>query len=209
MEKKFKEIYDQVRMSEECSQRIEQAMQNKAEGTSNSLMRCGWTRRPEFAVTFVLAVVVLFLLADRTVYAYTGWGIISRISSFAGNAVFTREIDEEGNHISTGTFNTSEDTAPAEFKEGRLWFTANGENIDITDQVSENKAYVYDYTDGQGITHYLIVGGDPETFGYAEFMYDKTQPPGWIGGYFTAGKVGETINPNWLEKAKKELNIPW
>ena len=57
-------------------------------------------------------------------------------------------------------------------KEGQLWFTANGENIDITEQVSEDRAFTYKYTDGQGITHYLIVGGAPETFGYAECPYN-------------------------------------
>ena len=118
-------------------------------------------------------------------------------------------MDEKGNNVSTASFDTSNATAPAEFREGRLWFTANGECVDITDQISEKKAYIYDYKDNQGIIHYLIVGGQPETFGYAEFTYDETQNPGWVGGYFQSGKVGEPIDPDWLQNAKKELNIPW
>ena len=68
---------------------------------------------------------------------------------------------------------------------------------------------IYAYRDGQGIKHYLILGGDPETFSYAEFLYDESKNPAWVGGYFTSGKVGETINPVWLENAKAKLGIPW
>ena len=205
MQNSVKEVYEQVRMPEECRRRIEQAMQSKKAGTLRTMT--GYRRVSRIAVA--LTAVLLFVLANGTVYAYTGSGIISRIVSFAGNAIFTKEIDENGNEVSSAAFNTSDATAPAKFGEGHLWFTANGESIDITDQVSEDRAYIYDYRDGEGITHYLIVGGEPETFGYAEFLYDETKNPGWIGGYFTSGKVGETVNPDWLENAKKELNIPW
>lgn len=205
MQNRVQEVYDQVRMPEECSRRIEQAMRSKKTGVLKPFT--GYRRVSRIAVA--LTGVLLFLLTNVTVYAYTGKGIIGRFVSFADNAVFTKGRDESGNNISTAALDTDDATAPAEFREGRLWFTANGENIDITNQVSENNAFIYDYRDGEGITHYLIVGGAPETFGYAEFLYDETQMPEWIGGYFTAGKVGETINPDWLEKAKKELGIPW
>lgn len=205
MQEKLKKVYGQVKMPEECSHRIEEAMQRKKSDMPKTLTG----RRRIAGPAIALAAILFFLLADRTVYAYTGKGIISRVVSFADNAIFTEKTDEEGNHVSTAVFDTSDATAPAEFKEGRLWLTANGENMDITAQVSEDKAYIYDYRDGEGITHYLIIGGDPETFGYAEFMYDETKPLGWIGGYFTAGKVGETVNPDWLKKAKEELGIPW
>ena len=48
-----------------------------------------------------------------------------------------------------------------------------------------------------GIKHYLILGGDPETFSYAEFLYDENKNPAWVGGYFTSGKVGETITASF------------
>lgn len=209
MQNQFREIYDQVRMPEECSQRIEQAMQNKAKSGSRRKPGCWQMPRLAAAQVFALTIAALFLLADGTVYACTGVGIISRAVSFAGNAVFTNGIDEDGNNVATGTFDTANALAPAELKDGRLWFTANGECIDITDQVSEDKAYTYEYRDDQGMIHYLIVGGDPESFGYAEFMYDETQHPGWVGGYFQGGKVGESVNPGWLKNAKEKLGIPW
>lgn len=205
MQEKLQEVYDQVHMPEACSRRIEQAMRAKDAGGKKGVARYQW--KLGFAVA--LAAVMLLALADTTVYAYTGSGIISRVMSWAGNAIFTQGTDEEGNAVGTAELDTSNMTAPAVYRDGCLWFTANGENIDITGEVSESRAYVYEYTDGGGIRHYLIVGGAPETFGYAEFPYDATKDPGWIGGYFTSGKVGETINPDWLKNAKEELGIPW
>lgn len=205
MKERFQEVYEQIRMPEECSSRIEQAMQCKRADRKKYVTGYRW--KHGFAAA--LAAAMILVAADATVYAYTGSGFISRVMSWANNAIFTEEVDEEGNLVGTAALDTSDMTAPAVYQNGHLWFTANGENIDITSQVSEVRAYIYDYTDGEGITHYLIVGGAPETFGYAEFLYDATKDPGWIGGYFTSGKVGETINPDWLENAKDELGIPW
>ena len=90
MQNQFREVYEQIKMPEECSQRILQAMKNKAGDTTEKIP--GSWRMSGFALAraFALAVAVLFLLADGTVYAYTGEGIISRVVSFAGNAVFTQ-----------------------------------------------------------------------------------------------------------------------
>ena len=205
MENRVKEVYGQIRMPERCSQRIEEAMRNEQAGTSKTPAGYRRFRGPAVA----LAAVLLLVLVNGTAYAYTGEGIISRILSFAGNAIFTESEDEEGNMVSSAALDTANATAPAVYKDGRLWFTANGENIDITEQISDSQAYIYDYRDGQGIKHYLILGGDPETFSYAEFLYDENKNPAWVGGYFTSGKVGETINPVWLENAKDKLGIPW
>lgn len=205
MENRVKEVYGQIRMPEQCSRRIEEAMRNKQAGTLKT--PTGYRRISGPAVA--LATVLLLVLANGTAYAYTGEGIISRIMSFANNAIFTESVDERGNMVSSAVLDTENVTAPAVYKDGRLWFTANGENIDITEQISDSQAYIYDYRDSQGIKHYLILGGDPETFSYAEFLYDESKNPAWVGGYFTSGKVGETINPVWLENAKAELGIPW
>ena len=209
MENRVKEVYGQIRMPEQCSQRIEGAMRNKQRNkqADTSKNPAGYRRLPGPAVA--LAAALLLVLVNGTAYAYTGEGIISRILSFANNAIFTESVDEEGNMVSSATLDTANATAPAVYKDGRLWFTANGENIDITEQISDSQAYIYDYRDSQGIKHYLILGGDPETFSYAEFLYDENKNPAWVGGYFTSGKVGETINPVWLENAKAKLGIPW
>lgn len=44
-------------------------------------------------------------------------------------------------------------------EDGRLWFVAGGQRVDVTDQVDEETPYVYTATDEEGNLHYIIVGG--------------------------------------------------
>lgn len=202
MQKELKEVFDRVTMPEQCVLDIEKAMEEKRETERPG----GKIRRMPRAVAAAAAVVMALLLTDGAVYAYTGNGLLSRI--FASNgAVFTKSVDEDGNMRSEAEFNTDEAAAPAEYRDGRLYLTVNGENADITDEISESSAYTYIYEDTGSITHYIIIGGRPESFGYAEFLQDGDKQ--WIGGTFAGGEAGGSINPDWLQRAKKELDIPW
>jgi hypothetical protein len=124
MENRVKEVYGQIRMPERCSQRIEEAMRNKQRNKQADTSKdpAGYRRLPGPAVA--LAALLLLVLVNGTAYAYTGEGIISRILSFANNAIFTESVDEEGNMVSSATLDTANATAPAVYKDGRLWFTA-------------------------------------------------------------------------------------
>ena len=56
-------------------------------------------------------------------------------------------------------------------EEGRLWFVADGQRIDITDLVDENTAYTYVVSDPDtGATSHIIAGGTPEDFGWCEIF---------------------------------------
>lgn len=105
---------------------------------------------------------------------------------------------------------TDEMTEPVEIRDGRMYFIVNGENLDITDQVSQTKAFTYSYEDTQGITHEWVVGlnGDGmESYGYAEYLKTDT----WQGGYSARVNIeadGKT-NAQWLEIWKTENNCPW
>lgn len=204
LQDKVKKSYDQVIMSQTCEQQIRNAMLAKSNERRTVKSRYRFIPRPVMACALIIG---LFLSVDGAVYAYSGNGIISYFLSFAQNAVFTREVDENGAESASASFNTSEVVAPAQYADGSLVFTANGEKIDITAQVSETRAFTYTYVDAEKVTHYLIVGGAPQEFGYAEFMKDGED--NWIGGYFQGGAVGGDISPVWLEDAKDKLNIPW
>lgn len=56
---------------------------------------------------------------------------------------------------------------PIKIVEDRLYFTFDGHNDDITNEVDRDLPYIYPYTDPE--THmpaYIIVGGDKDSYGY-------------------------------------------
>lgn len=205
MVEQIKNGFEQVIMSEECKQRIESAMLIKMQETQQKKSSIRFI--PKRVVVAAVAIVALMLIGEGTVYACTGKGIISHVTSFAQNAFCIQSVDDNGVQKSVTSFDTSGATAPAEYVDGKLFFTASGDKIDITDELSDTAYYEYTYVDDESTIHYIIIGGKPKTFGYAEFMMDASET--WVGGYYHGGVVGEDINPAWLENAKKDLNIPW
>ena len=68
-----------------------------------------------------------------------------------------------------GEFVMSPDN-PVTLEDGRIWLTANGEKLDITDKMDENTPYIVEHTDKEnGTTGYFVAGGTPENFGWVEF----------------------------------------
>lgn len=90
-------------------------------------------------------------------------------------------------------------------EEGRLWFVADGQHVDITDLVDESTAYTYVVSDpNTGATSSIIAGGTPEDFGWCEIF--EGPGAGSMGGgeNFIVNYVnmdGELVNYS-------DLNIP-
>lgn len=60
---------------------------------------------------------------------------------------------------------------PVKLVDGRIIFTYEDEETDITDLIDEETPFIYTYTNPQGLESYIIVGGTVEDFGYAN-VYD-------------------------------------
>lgn len=75
-----------------------------------------------------------------------------------------------------------------ELKDRRLLFNPdNGQQIDITDLVSEETSYIYDGSDSDtGMTYYIIMGGTPECYGYVELVDVSVAPSDFSFGPITA-----------------------
>ena len=143
----------------------------------------------------VISLMTITVSAD-SVRQLFGWG---------GNM----EITDHGNGVEIRV-NTDELTEPVEIRDGRMYFIVNGENLDITDQVSQTKAFTYQYVDNQGITHDWVVGLNSENienYGYAEYL--KTDV--WQGGYSARVNINAdgTTEAQWLEIWKAENDCPW
>ena len=143
----------------------------------------------------VISLLTITVSAD-SVRQLFGWG---------GNM----EITDHGNGVEI-VVNTDELTEPVEIRNGRMYFIVNGENLDITDQVSQTKAFTYQYVDNQGITHDWVVGLNSENienYGYAEYLKTDT----WQGGYSARVNINAdgTTDARWLESWKTENDCPW
>lgn len=97
-------------------------------------------------------------------------------------------------------------------KTGKCFFIVNDEKIDITDRVSEKEYYQYEYADSAGYMHVWLVGllsSDYRNYGYAEYIKDSDG--NWQSGYSARinTEADGSTSAEWLNTAKKELNIPW
>ena len=227
MEQRLTEAFDALHMEERCMERIEAAMNTKSE--NRSFTRPAWRR---FAATAACLVLVAACIAVPAMAGSTNIFEdflakmiedseleIEEVKNLGSNIVAVK--DEDGH---TGTMSVA---GPADFLEesdGRLYFTANGEHIDITDKISYEEPFIYIYTDEEQIIHYIAVGGvyDPDPtkigHGWQEYFqnapgtepFDPTSEDGWIGGHgHNHIDVDTETEYPWSVKALEEFDTPW
>lgn len=170
------------------------------------------TFRPSRKLVPVCVCAALMLALGVVAYAYGGEMIRSRIFGWGNNFEITQGIDENGENTKVSVLYTDNLTDPVVFSKGKMFFVVNGENIDITHQVSQSEAFRYAYTDDEGNTHYWLIGLNSDemgNYGYAEYIKDSAGE--WAGGY--SARVNQEADgrtsAQWLEIAKSDLEIPW
>lgn len=219
--------FDPIVMSPQCQQRIEGAMQSAAKRSTPGL------HLRQVAITACLILVLVVVFNPFTVEAAgSAFQSLVDLLKQPGAQVSYKSpdgmlnidlhvkddvvISDSSPHYLTG--------APHYLNEanGRLYFVANMEHIDITELISEEIPFTYIYMDSDGFTHYIAVGGsyspDPDmnNVGYGEWIsYVKNSEQtkygkGWMGGYadhYWDPETGE--DRKWLQVAKDEMGIPW
>lgn len=167
--------------------------------------------RPSRRLALVCTCVLLIIGLTMTVWAY-GNQVIEHIFGWGNNMELTTGSNEDGNTFSWVVVHTEDLTDPVRLEKGRMIFLVNGEELDITDQVSQTKSFRYEYTDEAGNTHLWLVGLNSEelaNYGYAEYIKDMSGT--WACGYSARVNIEEdgTASAQWLKIAKGELDIPW
>lgn len=151
------------------------------------------------------------IVEEDYVYYNDGYMEIERINGNAAPSSTTSVLLEHPSYLKES--------------DGRLYFRANQENMDITELISMEEPFTYIY-DKDGITHYIAVGGiyDPEigldSIGYGEWLRNTAEMEegtangdlyaGWLGGRsdnYLDNDTGEYYP--WFTAAKEELGIPW
>ena len=205
MKDKVKQMYDQITMPEDCVRRIRNAMAQQAGGRRFHPARPGF--RPATVMAALLAVLLFASVAMNNQVQTAVRDFVKRYVFNGGRVVI--ETHEDG--MSGVIYKPGMELYGAHRQDGRLYFVANGENRDITDEISMEKPFITTYVDEQGVEHQVIVGGTPDNYGIHEFYRDLSEDqPQWIGGIGENYLDMETEKAYpWLAAAWKELNIPW
>ena len=219
MEKRIKEAFSAVTMSERCAGGIERAMEEqvldeRADGPAVRPMRGSRVLIAAACVTLALLLVgcagvivekIVSVSGDRAharleaedtdkVYLVNGTKILINWTS-EGNCVI--QSDEMRGRVNW-----------LEEKDGRVWFVTLEERIDITDRIGEEEPYIYVGVTADGtIRYYDIVGGTCGPEG------DMLSGLGWIERYYyaegNAWTTGEQKEVRFVGKEDGSYCAPW
>jgi len=210
MEDEIKNAFDKLTMSDKCASAIEAEMQEKYTEVLNSSSSL-WRRFSAAAAAIVLIMLIVVGNAE----------IVEAIT-----ANFTRPT--KPGCYSSQYYDVDIDNGRDSIKvkknlfllvnEGRLYFTANGENIDITDKFSKEVPYEYTFIDDNGFLNYIAIGGvfdaDHETLDGMGFDYHILYPDLNGDGIYNDGGSGSGQNHvdretndyfGWYEIAQKRF----
>ena len=216
MERNIKEYFDTETMPEELTKRIE----NRLSAVPAKKTHSGWGRI--IAVAASLALILLMLCSGPVTTAFAEmYDYIIRTQ----NPDVTQSLGwTEGDiYFSYGGLTnappdvlimvTPNQDPICVVRDDRLYCIANGENMDITDLCSEEEAFVYALVDNTGVTHYFIIGGEPDNWGYQIFIYDpqRDNRSEWVFGG-AAGIVTRTSGwmiREWVYDGQRQVGHPW
>ena len=202
----YQKTFDQVHMPADRTQSLRDDLASRCSHDEMEAIPMKKGKRLHRPLAALVAVCILSALSI-TAFAY-GDQLREFYTFFTGGAI-EQGVDEDGNFYASGSVDTDNpEGSPVELRDdGRLYFVADGQNLDITDQCSYTTPYVYECADSDGNRHVFIVGGDPDAIGYAEFIWDTN---GQVqGGSAQLGTSGGTDDAPWLDAAKSQFNLPW
>jgi hypothetical protein len=195
MEYNYKRTFDAVDMPPERKGEIRAALSSRCSEKQKEEYNMNGKGKIRLAVFAAVAALTCALLAGFA-YAY-GTQIVEMLS---GGRI---EIGPNFRSVDAGF-----DIAPAEVREGRIIFTLDGSDADITGYCSETTYYQYELTDANGYRHVVLVGGTPDDLEWAEFVLNKD------GSHIASSAVitfdGDQV-PAWLTTAQKVFtpDIDW
>ena len=104
------------------------------------------------------------------------------------------------------------DPAIIALEEGRLWFVAGEERVDVTGLVDEETPYLWTQWLEDGSLHYIIVGGTPEDYGWSEGMKFPDGSGGGSGMLHSREDIPFeefTQDPDWYRAGLEQVEELW
>lgn len=201
MKDQVKEMFAEITMPESCVEKIRQETSEKKAVQKKPILR------PVLATAAAIALVLC--LSPRVRAAVDEWVATTFLN--LDLTLYEKPLKDGQGGTGQIIYVHTEQPSFAHLENGRLYFTGNGENLDITDEIREDKPFFYQYVDKEtGMTIYLTVGiaGSIENFGVYEFIKDTDGE--WVGGTgrnMFDPETNETYP--WISLVWEELDIPW
>ena len=234
MEEQLKHAFESIKMDDACLARVLD-QKKTAKPAIYKTGKAAALIAACFALIFMLLTNAEVVNALENVIEKAQEVISKRASSQMPGGLIDEEYDFEGGafHQENGklpdggnygavSYLTGSKPSWLDPQEDGLYFTANGQNIRIDELISKETPFTYQYTDPEGIMHYIAVGATAdqweyewEGIGWAEWFRKSSEAEqgafmGWIGGYCTGQYNPETGEDFlWLQNAKKIMGVPW
>ena len=146
----------------------------------------------------------LFVGSNGIAYAATGSTWVSKVINFTTGNGTDVEIVQEDNSLSY-QISREGDNDYVSVQDGKLYFVFDDIKEDVTEKCSEENYYKYEYTDEQKMRHVILIGGTPDTAGWAELIFDENGE--YLFNQMNVGidDVGE--EPVWLLKGLHDQGV--
>ena len=226
MENQIKSAFDSITMSQECRDKIYEAMKTRSH-------RINVMRRVQCAAVAMLLVLSFCLLINPTVtnaVADAFEAVKSKLSIMLGNGPLVILEDDyfyynDGHLQINNSLGNSQSTVSTEnpaflrCRGDQLYFLANGEYINITDKIADDQFFSYDYV-LQGVHIQILIGGryshdtGLDEVGYAVWMFDVTKQEAttvenYLGGYAARFIGSDGAESPWFTNGKAFYGIDW
>lgn len=170
----------------------------------------------------IISIFVIFfggiVISNGVVFAATGRVWIKDLFTYEhgmANGGLIIEYNNENQSADKGKLNIYEKTENAEayysvYENGRTYFIFDDIKLDISNQISDENYYKYEYTDDEDVRHVILVGeGEMKYDGESQEFYSC-----WIelfyfpnGEWAHMSQLGSSGITGWVKKAYDDYNI--
>ena len=195
MKSNYKQAFDAIRMPPERQEQIRSELSARIyeKPMEDNIVNIK-SRSTKKLVAVLVAAILAVSLSTFVAFAYG-----DQIIQLLGGGQIKSGITEEGSHYTSMTMST-DDPAPVEVRDGKVYFVLDGTDTDITGYCTETTYYQYEKNADNGYRHIFIVGGSPDDLGWAEYIWDEAGKPVGSTSVLPAGYNADE-KPIWLELA--------
>ncbi len=151
MEDKIKSAFQDVHMDDACASRIEAEMRNRSVRVKNPSFRL-WRTVSVMATALALIMLIVVGNAD-VVEAFTANFTKPTEPRYYTSKFYHVDVKKGEGHINDVFLMC------VSVRDGRLYFVANDENIDVTEAFSDEVPFEYFFIDENGFLNYIALGG--------------------------------------------------